>query len=83
MRVLKAGDGASKVDINATVEALKALKVEAGVAARRLKQALGVGAGGATGGPLPHVHISRAGGRNGPILPPSSHKSIPKIRAIK
>nr|AGT16851.1 putative s15/NS1, RNA-biding [Saccharum hybrid cultivar R570]AGT16895.1 hypothetical protein SHCRBa_134_H07_F_30 [Saccharum hybrid cultivar R570] len=83
VRVLKAGDGASKADINATVEALKALKVKAGVVARRLKQALGVGTSGAIGGPLPHVHISRAGGRDGPILPPSSHKSIPKIRAIR
>jgi hypothetical protein len=34
---LKAGDNASKVIIDAPVEALKALKVEAGVATRRLK----------------------------------------------
>jgi hypothetical protein len=46
---LKAGDNASKVVIDAPVEALKALMVEAGVATRRLKQDLGVGAGGANG----------------------------------
>jgi hypothetical protein len=46
---LKSGDSASKADIDIPVEALKALKVKAGVAARRLKQALGVGAGGANG----------------------------------
>ena len=47
MSALKAGGGASTADVDAAVEALKALKVETGAAARRLQQALGAGAGGA------------------------------------
>ena len=47
VRTLTAGGGASKADVDAAVEALKGLKVEAGAAARRLQQALGAGAGGA------------------------------------
>ncbi|KAG8048104.1 hypothetical protein GUJ93_ZPchr0008g11385 [Zizania palustris] len=47
VRALKAdGAGASKADVDAAVEALKALKVEAGAAARRLQAAVGSGGGG-------------------------------------
>ena len=47
MHALKAGGGASKADVDATIEALKALKVEAGAAARWLQQALGAAGGAA------------------------------------
>jgi len=47
VHALKAGGGASKADVDATIEALKALKVEAGAAARWLQQALGAAGGAA------------------------------------
>ncbi|KAL6646257.1 hypothetical protein ACP70R_017865 [Stipagrostis hirtigluma subsp. patula] len=48
VRALKAGgSGASKGEVEAAVEALKALKIEAGAAARRLQQAVGAGGGAA------------------------------------
>ena len=47
VHALKAGGGASKADVDATIEALKALKVEAGAAAHWLQQALGAADGAA------------------------------------
>ena len=47
MHMLKTGGGASKADVDATIEALKALKVEAGATARCLQQALGATGGAA------------------------------------
>ena len=47
MHALKADGGASKADVDATIEALKALKVDAGAAARWLQQALGAAGGAA------------------------------------
>ena len=47
VHALKAGGGASKADVDATIEALKALKVEAGAAVRWLQQALGAAGGAA------------------------------------
>ena len=40
MHALKAGGGASKADVDAAIEALKALEVEAGAVGRWLQQAL-------------------------------------------
>jgi glycyl-tRNA synthetase len=47
VRVFKADDSASKADVDAADEALKVLKIKAGVAACRLQQAVGAGASGA------------------------------------
>jgi glycyl-tRNA synthetase len=47
VRTLKAGGAASKSQIDAAVDALKALKVDAGAAARRLQQSIGAGPGSA------------------------------------
>jgi hypothetical protein len=47
VRTLKAGGAVSKPQLDAAVDVLKALKVEAGAAARRLQQSIGAGPDGA------------------------------------
>jgi hypothetical protein len=47
VRAFKADGSASKADVDAADEALNVLKIEAGVAACRLQQAVGAGASGA------------------------------------